>query len=161
MLITKDEIDMMPVRALSWKQPYATMMLLGKAETRVWNTIYRGLVLICSSQKAFTYNQIMEVSGGDQYRRIKQKLATQNYPVIDGHAITIGRLSNCSPMAECLGKYDAFNVERVENMTFVKFYWDLFVFEFKDVRPIQPIPWKGSQRWRPLTQEDKNKIILL
>jgi hypothetical protein len=161
MLITKDEIDMMPVRALSWKQPYATMMLYGKAETRVWSTNYRGLVLICSSWKEFTYAKQMEISGAAQVRRMRQKMAINSFPALDGHALAIGRLHNCKSMADYAPTRDSKEVEAIENLTYVRFYLDLFVFEFKDVRPIQPMPWKGSQKWRTITQEDKNNIILL
>lgn len=152
---------MMPVRALSWKQPYATMMLYGKAETRVWSTPYRGLVLICSSWKEYTYTKQMEISGAAQVRRIRQKMAAKSYPVLDGHALAIGRLHSCKSMAEYAPTQDPKEVEAIENLTYVRFYLDLFVFEFKDVRPIQPIPWKGSQKWRTITQADKNNIILL
>jgi hypothetical protein len=161
MLITKDEVDMMPVRALSWKQPYATMMLYGKAETRIWPTDYRGLVLICSSQKGYNEMQLSAISGGIQVRRMREAMAAKRYPELDGHALAIGRLHTCKPMGSYAPKQDPADVEKVENLTFVRFFWDLFVFEFKDIRPIKPIPWKGSQKWRTITKEDKNNIILL
>lgn len=161
MLITKDEIDIMPVRALSWKQPYATMMLYGKAETRIWPTEYRGLVLICSSQKGYNDLQLSTISGGIQVRRMREKLAEKRFPVLDGHALAIGRLHTCKPMGSYAPKQDAADVEKIENLTFCRFFWDLFVFEFKDIRPIKPIPWKGSQKWRTIDQDTKKLITLL
>lgn len=152
---------MMPVRALSWKQPYATMMLYGKAETRIWPTDYRGLVLICSSQKPFNELQLSTISGGIQVRRMREQLAANRYPVLDGHALAIGRLHTCRLMPSYAPKQTDIEIKKIEDLTYVRFFLDLWVFEFKDVRPIKPIPWKGSQKWRTITQEEKNNIILL
>ena len=51
-----DEIE--PIKALSWKQPYASLMLKGKIETRSWPTNYRGLVLICASKAPYSIKEI-------------------------------------------------------------------------------------------------------
>lgn len=161
MLITLDEIGIMPVRALSWKQPYATMMLYGKAETRMWPTEYRGLVLICSSQRPYNDLQLSAISHGEQVRRMRDKLAEKRFPVLDGHALGVGRLHTCRCMGAYAPKQDRKDVEEIENKTYVRFFSDLWVFEFKDVRPIKPIPWKGSQKWRNLTDDEKKQIVLL
>ncbi len=44
---------MKAVRALSLKEPWASMMLEGKKkiETRVWRTKYRGKIFLCCSKK--------------------------------------------------------------------------------------------------------------
>jgi hypothetical protein len=39
--------------ALSWKQPYAELMLHGKIETRTWQTKYRGWVMVCASKQPY------------------------------------------------------------------------------------------------------------
>jgi hypothetical protein len=44
------------IRALTWKEPYASLMLHGKIETRTWYTKYRGLVLICAGLKHYNEN---------------------------------------------------------------------------------------------------------
>lgn len=41
------------IRALSTKQPYASLMLHGKVETRTWDSKYLGWVLICASKQAY------------------------------------------------------------------------------------------------------------
>lgn len=51
------------IRALSWKEPYASLMLHGKIETRPWSTKYRGLVLVCASQKPYTEAELMGIAG--------------------------------------------------------------------------------------------------
>lgn len=163
MLITLDEIGMMPVRALSWKQPFATMMLYGKAETRIWPTEYRGLVLICSSQRGYNQFQLSTISGGVQVRRMNEEMKKHGvgYPLPEGYAIGIGRLHTCRCMGAYAPKQDPKEVEAIENKTYVRFFSDLWVFEFKDIRPIKPIPWKGSQKWRNLTDDEKKQIVLL
>lgn len=52
-MITQDDLIKSPLRALSWKEPYATLMLHGKVETRTWPTDYRGLVLNCVALKDY------------------------------------------------------------------------------------------------------------
>lgn len=136
------------VRALSWKQPYASLMLLGKIETRTWDTKYRGLVLICASKAPYSESQVLEISdwqgvritealnGADYYR---------SYPL--GKAIAVGRLVDCRPMKR-----------EDEEKCYVKYRPDLFCHIYEDVRPIEPFEWKGSQGWKKLNQETINKI---
>lgn len=147
-MITEIEIKYEPVRALSWKQPYASMMLHGKQETRSWDTKYRGLVLICASLQPYSVPQMCSVSGAHHARRVLNIIDLKNVP--RGHAIAVGRLVGSRPM-------------RPDDMdtTFVSFCEDLFVHIYSDVRPIKPFPWKGKQGWATLTREDKDKIILL
>lgn len=49
------------IRALWWREPYASLMLQGKVETRTWNTNYRGLVLICASIKPYDDADILRI----------------------------------------------------------------------------------------------------
>jgi len=48
----------MVIRALSVKEPYASLICSGEKtiETRRWKTYYRGEILICTSQKPKTSN---------------------------------------------------------------------------------------------------------
>lgn len=157
------------VLALSWKQPYAGLMLppYNKIETRKWSTNYRGLVLICASAKDYRLDQIFDISGGEQYDRIINLLddLKSKHLLKNAHAIAIGRLKNCRPMQE-----------KDENNCFVRFAgkWfeispktgkskecQLYCLEFEDVRPIKPIPFKGSQKWKHVPQEIINQIQFL
>jgi hypothetical protein len=135
--------------ALSWKQPYAELMLHGKIETRTWNTKYRGWVLICASQKNYKADQILNISGRTQFMRILAIL-TRTERVPAGQAIAIGRLVDCRPMQ----KAD-------EDKSFVHYYHDLFCHVYEDVQAIEPFLWIGSQGWREVSEGIKQKIKVL
>lgn len=155
-IITQEEIQKSEIKALTWKQPFATLMLYGKQETRAWNTKVRGLVLICSSVKNYVSEEVFDIAGATQYNRIHARLQTGRFKVINGFAIGIGRLADSQNMQEC-----AFSLEELEEKTFVSYRSHLWVHFYEDVRPIKPFEWKGGQRWRNVTPEQKSKIILL
>lgn len=136
------------IRALSWKQPYASMMLHGKQETRSWNTKYTGLVLICASLQPYNTTQLCSISGAHYARQILNLVNPKEAP--KGMAIALGRLVGSRPMKEA-----------DMDTTFVSYYEDLFVHIYSHVRAIKPFPWKGKQGWTTLSQEQKQQIILL
>lgn len=148
MKITIEEIISNKVLALSWKEPYGSLMLHGKIETRTWKTNYRGLVLICCSKVAYAEHQLMNISGIAGAQRILNLLNERGITEQPGKAIAVSRLIDCRPM-----KFDD------EGKTFVKFYSDLYCHVYEDVTPIQPFPWKGKQGWSTVSEEDKKKII--
>jgi hypothetical protein len=135
--------------ALSWKQPYAELMLHGKIETRTWNTNYRGWVLICTSKQPYYTDQLRVISGVDQMIRMGRFLSNKN-PNYEGKAIAIGKLIDCRPM-----------IEIDEDSCFVKFYPDLYCHIYDNVVPIKPFNWKGSQGWKEVNFELKQKIEIL
>ena len=138
-----------PVRALSWKEPFATMMQYGKIETRSWETKYRGLVLICSCKTNYCHDQIERISGWKQWERMLPYITDSDPDYLNtlGHAIAIGRLVDCRPM-----KADD------EDQCFVKYHPDLWCHIYDDVVPIEPIAWKGKQGWSIVTPEFINQI---
>lgn len=142
--------------ALSWKQPFAALMLRGKIETRSWYTTTRGWVLICSSKIPYNLQQIESIAGEEQLDRIVEQMAlisikNQKDP-IKGHgmAIAIGKLVDCRLME----KAD-------EDKCFVKFYPGLYCHVYEHVKAIEPFPWKGTQGWKEVAPEIKNKIKFL
>lgn len=90
----------MELKALSIKQPYASLMLHGKIETRDWHTDYRGLVLICASKAPFGLQDIEKVSGLRQVDRILGLLPGYYNSAPVGQAIAVGRLIQCRPMVK-------------------------------------------------------------
>lgn len=145
------------IKALSWKEPFASLMLppFNKIETRTWPTKYRGLVLICASQKPYPANTVARITGTEQWKRIiglisEKKLYSEDYVPASGNAIAIGRLVDCRPMQ----KED-------EDICFVQYFPDLWCHIYEDVKPIKPFPWKGTQGWTTLTDSQINKIELL
>ncbi|HMG16748.1 MAG TPA: hypothetical protein VK590_14930 [Saprospiraceae bacterium] len=139
------------IRALSWKEPFASLMLHGKIETRRWDTKYRGLVLICSSQLPYGDSAVIKIAGEYQFGRIcKMVRDSPGQQFLNfGHAIAIGRLINSRPMTQ----HD-------ESECYVSYSEGLYCHIYEDVRPIKPFLWKGSQGWRRLTQEQIDKIEL-
>jgi len=138
------------VRALTWKEPFATMMLFSKIDTRTWPTNYRGLVLICAGKKPYNMHQIIhKISGMGHWHRMVEVFYdhTRNLTLTYGHAIAIGRLVNCRPMR----KQD-------EDLCFVKFRKGLFCHLYQDIRPIVPFQFKGQHRWKILDPDMKSKI---
>ncbi len=125
--------------ALSWKQPYAELMLHGKYETRTWNANYRGWVLICASLKSYYTEQLTRMG---KYLSIKN-------PNYEGRAIAIGRLIDCRPMKP-----------EDEDKAFVLYSPDRFVHIYDPVIPIEPFPWKGKQGWSIVPNWVKNNITL-
>ena len=135
------------IGALSWKEPYATLMFHGKIETRTWPTNYRGPVLICTSIKDYRIDQIMNISGEKQFERIIDLIDDKKPEIKNGFAIATGSLMQCRPMQ----KSD-------EDKCFVWYSPDLFCHIYKDVRPIKPFPFKGGRKWSSITNEQFIKI---
>ena len=144
------------VRALWWKQPYASAMLIGKVETRTWPTNVRGKVLICASAKRYTNKEYFEITPFElewpwlsKMIDFDNKMKT-NYLQILGHAIAIGDLVDCRPM-----------VKEDEADTYVQYKEGLWCHVYENVQAIKPFPIKGAQGWRILTDEQKKLIELL
>ena len=131
--------------ALSWKQPFANLMLYGKIETRTWSTNYRGWVLICSSKKGYDMGSLRQICGPEQIARMsalfnrKLNIDSLEDHLPNGVAIAIGRLVDCRPMNP-----------GDENSCFVKYYPDLFCHIYKHITPIDPLEFKGSQGWKSI-----------
>lgn len=138
------------IRALSWKQPFASLMLHGKIETRTWDTKYRGWVLICTSKKPYSIDEEKLIMGAEQFMRVYKCGLRLNELNMNGYAIAIGRLVDSIPMTE-----------DHEDACFVKYQEGLFCHIYKDVQAIQPFAWKGSQGWKTLDESVKNQIITL
>jgi len=152
--------------ALSWKQPFASAMLVGKVETRTWFTNYRGLVLICASQQPYNDETVRRICGLKGETKsfdllYDMSVAIKNHihkgaPVAfdsvntNGMAIAVGRLINCCPMT----KED-------EDKAFVKYQPGLWCHFYDDVKPIKPFPWKGAQGWKKVPQEIIDSIEYL
>lgn len=149
--ITEDDIRFTetPIRALSWREPYGSLMLHGKKyETRTWSTKYRGLVLMCASQKHYPLNKVLDISGAAGMRRIIERLDGEKQ--FTGEAFAVGRLVHVLPAFEVKASF--------EQLSFCNYYSDLFVHVYEDVQPIQPFEFKGKQGWSILTPEQKALI---
>lgn len=138
------------VRALSWKEPFATAMLLGKIETRTWHTNYRGPVLICASKRGYDEWETMDITGPKQSDRLFHALKNSGLTLNPGNAIAVGRLVNCRRMTE----------EDID-ATYVKYRKDLWCHVYEGVKRIAPFPFSGTQGWKILDKEITNQIIFI
>lgn len=164
-----DKYGPQEVRALSWKQPFASLMLHGKVETRVWPSKYFGWVLICASQAPYSGKQVVEISGTRQSLRISGLFDDiKSLPV--GQAIAIGKLK-VSRSADTMFYFPAQTESQARSNTAVIPYWEkrcfvemrsgLWLHEYEDVQPIEPFAWKGQLGFKKLDQETIDKIVLL
>lgn len=148
------------VKALSWKEPFATLMLHGKIETRTWSTSYRGLVLICSTQSPYKAVDLIEICGEEQLKRINPELLRKNHKFSTcGQAIALGFLAGCRPMVKededkCFVKY---REPEINNGKIKRLYCHIYNY----VQAIEPMSFKGVQGWKSLTDDEIKKIKVL
>lgn len=142
------DIDKVEMKALTWKQPFAQLMLHGKIETRTWATSYRGLVLICAGKTPYTTNKITEMCGWGIHKSIG--LTIDDKRLLLGSAIAVGNIVDCRAM-----------LPSDEEQCFVKYNPALFCHVYENVKRIEPFPWKGSQGWRNVPQDIIEKIKYL
>lgn len=135
------------VLALSWKQPFGSLMLYGKWETRQWQTNYRGLVLICTTKESYGIDELELIAGEYQMDRIIATLKNDTTKHLDGFAIGLGKITDCR-----------FMLEADEDRCFMAYRPDRYVHVYDEVVPIEPFPWKGSQGWSEVPEEVKQKI---
>lgn len=145
------------ILALSWKQPFGSLMLHGKIETRVWDTKYRGPVLICTSKSAYSEEAVLSISGAYQFQRLCQRLLKDKTLDLNGYAIAIGKLVDSRPMKsndedKCFVKYREPWVDGNRKVR------QLFCHVYEDLQAIEPFPWRGSQGWRELNQSELSLI---
>ena len=137
--------------ALSWRQPYLDLMPHGKIETRTWSTSYRGWVLMCASKQPYKWHEVDMISGDEMADTIFGMMGSSTYQPITGHALAIGWLDDCRPMTRA-----------DEGKTFVQYrvpaQKPLFCHIYRDVREIEPFPWKGTQGWKEVSQDVKDTI---
>jgi hypothetical protein len=134
------------MRALSWKQPFASLMLQEKIETRTWATKYRGPVLICASQSAYTERETRIITGGNYTNAIEELRKTAPR----GVAIAVGNLIDCRKMRP-----------EDEAKCFVQYNEALWCHVYSNVKAIAPFEFKGAQGWQKVSEEVKSKIKYL
>ena len=139
------------IQALSWKQPFGSLMLHGKIETRTWKTEHRGKVLLCLSDKPYKDNEVLEMVTSQQWDQINQLLLNEPTKELIGHAFAVGVLVECRQMWP-----------EDETPAFVKYNPHLYSHIYKDVRRIEPFKFKGAQKWKNVAdQETLSKIKYL
>jgi len=131
------QLPNMEVRVLTWKLPYAELMLppMNKLETRTYSTKYRGWVLLHVAQKPFTSEDVLSLSSLAGWERIYSVLEENGkypYQDVEGCCIAIGWLKDVRPMKP----EDA-------HQAFVNYEPNRFVWEFNDWHNIRPFEHEG------------------
>ncbi len=141
-------------RMLSWNQPFASLMLHGKIETRRKSTNVRGKVLICACKKFYSFDQVKNLSCDYQIGDLLNLFSVISYSSLQnklpiGVAIAVGDLINCRP-------------HTLQDMpkSFVNHDANLFSWVFENVKQIDPFEIKGKQGWGFVTEDILNKIRL-
>lgn len=157
MKITKEEILSSEVRLITLNEPFASLMAFhGKQETRNRDTKVRGFVAIHVAKQWYPDTKVMEISGKEQFFRILGLDIARTITgeeSLCGNIIAIGRLVRTYSM-----EHSPLKPERIEELCFVKYDDGLWVWEFDEMTPIEPIPFKGSQGWSILTLEQKELL---
>lgn len=123
------------MKAIMLKQPYASLMLYGKVETRTWKTNVRGEILICASKISYSIDGVIKISGYNQLKRIFSTLGIKHIGDLPtGCKIGTGNLTLCKPM-ELID----------ENKCFVRFQENLWCHFYNYFLPVANDPIKGSQ----------------
>lgn len=152
-MITQEEIMTSVVRALTWKEPFATSMLKGKInETRSRWTGIRGLVVICSGLTCYKERELLDLCG-EQFEPLLTALGRDRFQIYKetrGNAIGIGRLWDCWQMRQ-----------KDEPAAFVKYDSKKYIHRYAEAYPIVPFPFTGTMGWSILSEFEKSKIKLL
>lgn len=138
------------VMALSLNEPFGSLIVNhGKQETRRRSTNVRGWILICSCLRPYSDGVVRIISGQHQHERIFQRVRPSQY--VNGQVLGIAYLKDCRTMVP---------LTEDENRTFVKYDVGLFLWMFKDVFPIVPVPWKGKQGWKKVDDGTLKTLII-
>lgn len=169
------EVSFPPIRTLGLYQPYATLMLHGKIESR-WVVKGKkppfpiGKYLIYSTKKAYGWEEFKNLATEELAWKARDLFATYERDSqthqLNGYAIGIGNLVEVCPMP-AMWFDDAFywpdhtqieysNKEMVEINEYI-----LWALRFENVKRIKPFPFKGKQGVGFLSKEDEAKIEYL
>lgn len=155
------------IRTLGMYQPFATLMLHGKIETR-WVLEGRkppfplGRYLIYSTKKEIDPLALLDWTGSRQsIANIQKKILHDPSAKLRGYAIAVGELVHVAPLLrhEAEQGYVKFLGTKVDNIG-TKIQYGL---HFKDMKRIDPFGWEfGAQgiQWVPSSQIEKIKIII-
>lgn len=122
------------LRMLGWKQPFASLMLHGKIETRTWDTAYRGKVLMYSTKEGFEHSDLFGFCSDEILDRIFRTLEEEPTAELFGMAFAVGYLVHVRPMQP-----------QDEERCFVNYDPARYCHIYKDVQRIDPFPIQGSQ----------------
>jgi hypothetical protein len=142
------------IRTLGFYQPFCSLMLYGKLETR-WIRVGKkppfplGKYLLYSTKKRCSPEDLFNWCGTKISFHIKSRLLTERTDVLDGYALAIGDLIKVRPMVK-EDEERAFvlfkgEIPRVVPKGEKVFYYVQWILEFENVQRIEPFRFKGKQ----------------
>jgi len=160
------------IRTLGLYQPYASLMLHGKIESR-WVAVEKkppfplGKYLIYSTKKSYSVESFKRLAG-DYYQSARNIITREETSTLNGYALCIGDLWMVQPLGfNNLGKaYVDINAEMVRmGKEDIDWFEEIIVDEhqlwglhFENMQRIKPFPFKGKQGIGFLTDEQFEKI---
>lgn len=135
------------IRMLWWRQPFASLMLHGKIETRNRPTQVRGKVLICATIKPYSLIELGELMGANTIQNMQDEDPEWISKLPNGLAIGVGELVHCRRMKSS-----------DEDKCFIRYRDNLWCWVFENVQPIKPFKVTGKQGWAIADEEIKSKI---
>jgi len=150
------DISEREIRGLWLREPFATLTAFhGKVETRSWKTNYRGLVLICSSLKAYEPARLRAMCG--------QELAHEIRTLVRPDMRPLGAMP-AGGVAVCLAELVEVRRLQEDDAHFINWngslYWQeqAYAWVFENVVPVQAFPIKGQLGMPRLSMEIKERI---
>jgi len=158
------------IRTLGFYQPFGSLMLHGKIETR-WARVDRklsfplGKYLFYTTKKSCDSAQLWEWSGSDIINRINSILLDEPTKNLTGWAIGIGeltstRLMNREDEENCFVLYASTDFRKDKNEVYHEYHQ--FCLHFENVKRIMPFEFKfGKQGVGILPESERPKINLV
>lgn len=128
------------IRSLPLQQPFASLIRHGKIETRTWNTHIRGRVLIYSTKKAISLEEMIQrYCDMDMVKRINKKLRRDHTKDLLGYALAVVdlvdvRLMTKKDEADCYINY--------KEGVYCHIYQNLTILD-----PFEFSPPVGTRKW--------------
>lgn len=153
------------IRTLGLYQPYASLMLHGKIESR-WVVTGKkapfpiGKYLIYSTKKAYSDNEFCHMASMF-YSEAKEKLRHDKSVYYNGYALALGELYKVQRITGIHELRAAFYTPSILDKKGEYFEFDgrtLWGLHFMNVRRIEPFKFNGKQGVGILSSEDKSKI---
>jgi hypothetical protein len=155
------------IRSLGFYQPFGSLMLHGKIETR-WVRVGRkppfpiGKYLLYSTLGSCDLKSLESWCTDDNMNDIDAALRNETTRTFYGYALAVGILKDVSPMVkeqekECFVEYKGVQIKGDEKKGFHPYQQNCLYF--LNVQRIKPFNFKGKQGVGILTEEQKKQII--
>ncbi len=160
---------MKKIRTLGFYQPFGTLMLHDKIETR-WIRRFRsppfplGKYLFYTTQKYCDDATLLEWCGDEIMMSIAKEVLDDETRILSGYAIAVGELCEVkmlekSEEEKSFVKFVGRKTEIIKGEEVTKIQWGL---HFKSVQRIQPFKWKfGKQGIGFVPDSELNKIKII